>query len=786
MTATITLALGIGLSTAVYTVADALLLRRLPVGDQDRLVVLWGETRDGQFSNFPLALDDIREFELRSRSVEHVAFFAFRGATLTPIRADDRVLPVRTALVSGNFFDVLRSRPAIGRTFRPEDDVVGAAPVLVLSHRAWQQHFGGDSAIIGRSIAMIQTGRSYAIVGVMPRGLEYPRGTDVWAPLTAYSAAGGFLDIISGELDMLARLRPGASPAQARAELTSFLGRPEAPAWHRDVRGVVHTLPDIVLGETKPALLVITLAAALLLLITSVNVANLLLVRALGRAREFVVRSALGANRGRIAVQLLTESGLLSIVGGLLGVGFAVATVRTFVALAPDNVPRLDEIGINVAALVAALLITAAVMLLSGLAPTLFASRVNADDVLRSGSRQSGGRRARAAAEMLVVAQVALAAMTLAAAGLMTRSLINLVQVDLLFDPRQLLVADLALRQDQLDDTRKQQAALDLLLPRLEALPGVRAVSPVLTVPFSGAGGGIDGRLSTPGQSQAESAGNPMLNIEIVAPNYFATLGIPLLHGRTFSEEDRDGSGPVVILSSSAARHFWPSDDPIGKRVRVPGSEATVVGVVPDTRYRELQTARPSVYFPVRQSQFPVVPATLLIRTSDSPADLVPALRRAVAEAHPGVTLASASSLEVLLDAPRAQPRLNAMVLALFASAAVSLAAIGLFAVITTMVRQRTRELGIRMALGATATDVRRMVLFRGIMMAAVGTVVGIVGALATSRMLSALLFEISPTDGPTLVLVAALMLGLAAIASSIPARSSMRIDPAIALRSET
>jgi len=788
VTAAITLALGIGLSTAVFTVADTLLLRSLPVGDQDRLVVLWGETRDGRFSNFPLPLEHVREFERRSRSLEQVAFFQFRGAKPTPIRADDNALPLplRSALVSGNFFDVLRSRPALGRALRPEDDIVGATPVVVVSHRAWQQYFGGDSGVVGRPITMIQTGRSYTVVGVMAQGLEYPRGSDAWLPLIAYSTAGGFLKYTSGELDMLARLRTDASPAQARAELTSFFGRPEAPAWQRDVRGVVHTLPDIVLGDTKPALLLVTLAAALLLLITCVNVANLLLVRALGRAREFVVRSALGANRGRIVAQLLTESALLSLVGGVLGVGFAVVAVRTFVALAPGSVPRLDEIGVNGAALLAALLITAAAMLLSGLGPTFFSSRVDAQDVLRSGSRQSGGRRVRAAAELLVVAQVALAAVSLSAAALMTRSLVKLVQVDLSFEPAQLLVAELVLRPDQVSGGQKERAVLDLLLPRVEALPGVRAVSPVLSVPFIGAGGGIDGRLSTPGQSEEETAANPMVNMEVVAPNYFATLGIPVLRGRSFLDEDREGSAPVVIVSSSTARHLWPSDDPIGKRVRLPGGEGTVVGVVPDTRYRELLTARPSVYFPLRQSRFPVAPTTLLIRTTDSPADLVPVLRRAVTEAHPGVTLAGASSLELLLAAPRAQPRLNAMVLALFAAAAVSLAAIGLFAVITTMVRQRTRELGIRMALGATAHDVRRMVMVRGLAMAAAGAAVGIAGALATSRLLSALLFEISPTDGPTLAAVAALMLGLAAIASLIPAQSSMRIDPAIALRSET
>jgi putative ABC transport system permease protein len=786
-TASLTLALGIGLSTAVFTVTDAVLIRRLPVGEQDRIVLLWGATRDGRFANFPVSLDDIREFKRRTRSVGEVAFFGFRGATPAPIRADDHVYPVQLALVSGNLFEVLRSRPALGRALRPEDDVAGAAPVVVLSHRTWQHRFGGDSAIIGRSITMINSGRSSTIVGVMPHGLDYPRATEVWAPIIAYSSAGGFHDIITKELDMLARLRARASPGQARGELTSYFGRPDAPAWQRDVRGVVHSFPDVVLGDTKPALLLVMLASGLLLFITCVNVANLLLVRAIGRVKEFVVRSALGANRGRIVGQLLTESGLLSLAGGVLGVGFAVAAVQAFRALAPTGVPRVDEIGVNGVAVFAAVLITTVAMLLSGLGPALFTSRVEAHDVLRSGSRHTRGRRVRTVAELLVVAQIALATVSLAAAGLMTRSLVKLVQVDLSFEPNRLLVAPLAVRGDQLPDAPKERAALDLVLARVAALPGVRAVSPVYGLPFVGAGGGIDGRPSLPGQSAEDAAKNPIVNLEIAAPNYFAMLGVPVLRGRAFSDEDREGSTPVAIVSSSVARHFWAGDDPIGKRLAGGGGrEVTVVGVVPDTRYRELQTARPSVYYPLRQSPFgSIVPTTLLIRTSDAPANLVPALRRAVAEASPGLALVSALSLETLLDAPRAQPRLNAVVLALFAAAALLLAAIGLFAIIATMVRQRTRELGIRMALGATASNVRSIVMVRGLSLAVVGGIVGIAGSLATSRLLSALLFEISPTDGATLVFVAALVLGVASLASFAPARSSMRIDPVIALQSE-
>jgi putative ABC transport system permease protein len=778
----LTLALGVGLSTAVFSVADALLLRRLPVSDESRLLLLWGETRDGQFSNFPLDLKDVRAFQRRSRSISNLAFVEFRGATLTPIRAGERVDQVHSSMVSGNFFDVLGSRAVIGRALRSEDDIAGAAPVVILSRRAWHDRFGGDSAIVGKQITMLSTGRPYTVVGVMPQGLDYPRGTDLWLPAIGYGSAGGFVDRLS--FDLVARLRPDASAAQASAELTTFFARSDISQLY-SVRGVAHTLTEIVLGDTRPAVLVVMLAAALLLFITCVNIANLLLVRALARVKEFVVRSALGASRGRIVLQLLVESAVLSVVGGLLGVGLAVAGVRAFIALAPSGVPRLDEVGVSSAAIVAAFIMTSATMLLSSLAPVFFTSRVNAHDALRSGSRNTSGRRVRTAAEVLVVAQVALAAVSLTTAALVTRSFMKLESADLSFEREHLLVASLTMRADQLGDPRRQRAALDMVVKAAAALPGVQAVSPVLNAPFIGSGGGIDGRLSLPEESKEDATRNPIVNLEVVAPNYFAMLGTPVLRGRSFNEEDREGATSVIVVSSSVAQHFWPNSDPIRKRLTGTGSELTVVGVVPDTRYRELRTRRPAVYFPLRQSPFPIVPSTLLIRTASSSADIVPALRATLAVTQPSVDVVSVYSLETLLEAPRAQPRLNAAILGLFAGAAVFLAAVGLFAVIATMVRQRTGELGIRMALGATPGNVRGMIMMRGLALGAAGAAIGIGGAVATSRLLSALLFEMSPTDAATLVCVTGVIVSVAAIASFFPARSARRIDPIIALRSE-
>lgn len=781
--ATLTLALGIGLSTAVFTVADTLLIRRLPVADQDRLLLLSGEARGGRFSKIPLTLNDVHDFERRSQSLARVAFLAFRGAVPAPIQVDGKAIPIQIGLVSGNFFNVLGSRPVLGRTLRPDDDIAGAAPVVVISYRAWQQFFSGDPAIIGKSMRMIYTGRNYTIVGVMPNGLDYPRATDVWAPLIAYGAAGGFLDILSGELDVLARLKPGATAQQASGELTAYFDRPDAPASQRDVRGVANPLADIMLGSAKPAVVLVTLAAALLLLLTCVNVANLLLVRSLGRVKEVAVQAALGASRGRIVAQLIAESSLLAIGGGLLGTAFAATAVKLFVGLAPSSVPRIDEIGVSWAMFLPAILITIVAMLLSVVGPAIFTLHVQASEVLRTGSHSSGGRRVRKLAEALVVVQIILATVSLVAAGLVIRSFINLQHVDLGFEPGRLLVVRLAMQPDQLGDSQRQQRAIDMAVANSKALPGVRDVTPVFAVPFVGEGGGVDGRVSAPWQSDEEQARNPVVNLDVAAPNYFAMLGITVLRGRSFNDKDDKGSEPVVVISSSVAHHFWPGADPIGKQLSVSRHIFTVVGIVPDTRYRELQTAWPTVYFSPPQSPLPT-PSTLLIRTSVPSDAILPTVRRTVSGVR-GLVVLGAASIETPLDAARAQPRLNAMVLALFAIAAISLAAVGLLAIIATMVRQRTHEFGIRMALGATPGHIRRMIMSRGVSLAATGVAIGVVGSLVAGRPLSALVFEISPTDAATVAGVAVLMLGVSTVASFIPAWINMRADPIIALHSE-
>ena len=780
-TAIATLALGIGLSTAVYTVADTLLLRELPVREQDRLVVLWGEKADGSFPHFPFDLRQAADFARGARSLESVAYAAYEGAWPTAFREGESITRLSRALVSGNFFDVLGARPVLGRGLRPEDDVIGAAPVIVLGHGAWRRQFGSDSGVIGRQIILHENGVAHTIVGVMPPGLEYPRAADLWAAVVPTRTRPG-ADSTFAHVDLVGRLAPGATPAAVRAEATAFFASTPSFVAQSELRAVVQTLPRLILGDTRPAIIAFAVASLLILLITCINVANLLLVRGLARVQEVAVRSALGASRGRVLAQLLTENALLAIAGGALGLVVAKAVVAGFIALAPAGTPRLDEIQVNAGALTGALTITGFAMLLFAVAPAVMTSRVELQNALRSGTRQSAGRRSRRTTEALVAGQIALALVVLAAAGLITRSLFELERAELSFEPSRLLIAELSIRSDRFDDAAKQRALLERVAPAVSGVPGVEAVSAVVAIPFAGSGG-WDGRPAREGQTREEAAANPILNMEVVGPEYFEALGIRIVRGRSFTEADREGAPTVVMLSERAARHYWPGEDPIGKRLRMGPSPLTVVGIVPETRYRDLRDARASIYFPLRQSFFPFAPTTLAIRTTSAPDALVPSIRRAIAETDPGVALASAAPFESYLDRPLAQPRLNALLLAVFAGAAVVLAAVGLFGVMATMVRQRARELGVRMALGATARDLRIMVMRRGLSIAIAGSALGLIAALLANRLLASLLYEVTPTDASTLAVVTLLLLAIAALATVIPARATTRIDAAAALR---
>ena len=779
-TVALVLALGLGLSIAVFTVADALLLRRLPMADQYRLVVLQGEMRDHSLDNMPLSLADARTFSRATKTLRDVAFFEYEGSWLTPVGEGNRFVRLQLALVSGNYFSVLGAGPLFGRALLPSDDVPGAAPVAVISYDAWRSLFGDNRDVIGRRLTL-ETGVAYTLVGVMPPGLSYPNRTELWAPITPITTVN---DSSNAQVDLVGRLAPRASPADAAAELTAFFAR---TATRKEVRAVARGLPQAILGNTRPAVLTFAAAAALLLIIACLNVANLVLVRGLSRYRELAVRAALGASRGQIVAHLLVENGLLAVAGGALGIGFALLAVKALIALAPPDVPLLSTVHFEPRLLGGAIALTAGAMSVFGIMPALLASRADAQAALRSGARQSASRRSRIARELLVGAQLALAVLVLAAAALLGRSMIALERAELHFDQSRLLIAELGIRYDKYDDAKKQLALIDAVAAQVRAVPGVRSVSPVLAAPFSGARG-WDAQAPTDGQSAEDAARNPVFNLELVTPDYFETLGISALRGRLLVPSDRQGSEPVMVVSESMARRYWPNENAIGKRLllgRHQERHATVVGVVADTRYRDLRELRPTVYFPLAQSAFTFVPTSLAIRTTTAPASVVAGVRHAIDAAASGVFLANAAPFASFHDSVVAQPRLHAFLLLIFAVSAALLAGVGLFATMATLVRQRTHEFGVRMALGATTGEVAAFMMRRAGTLAVGGVSVGLAIALVTNRLLSSLLYGVAPTDPITLLGVGMLLLVIGLAATFVPARASTRIDPAIALRSE-
>jgi predicted permease len=730
--------------------------------------------------NWPLSYADAREFAAHSRSLARTGLFVFPGTIHVPVDVGGRTERYGFALVSGDFFDVLGATPVLGRALRREDDVVGASPAIVLSYRAWQDRFGGAPDVIGRSVVAQVNDENFKIVGVMPQGLDFPRGVDVWSAERA-TVPGG--DMTNVEIDMVGRLAPTATVGAAGDELSAFFA--QSTGSKRVLHGVARALPQIVVGDLRAAIVAFVAAVGLLLLITCINVANLLLVRGVGRAKEMAVRSALGANRARLVVHLLGESSLLAIGGGALGALVAAGALRVFVALAPPGFPRIDELHIDGAALASSALVTIGAMLLFAMAPAFLTSGVDVVEVLHSGHRHGDNRRFRRLSDLLVTGQVALSVVVLSAAALVARSLINLERANLSLDSSRVLIAELSVRYRYYDTAPKQLAAIERLLPAIAASPGVRSVSPVVAAPFSVVA--WDGVPRPEGQSAGEAKNNPVLNMELVAPSYFATFGLPVLQGRAFSSDDRRGSTPVVMLSESAARTYWPGQNPIGRRLAMGSKDSmsTVVGVVPDTRYRDLRVARPTIYFALAQSAFPFAPTSLAISTTGDPTSIVPSLRRVLSETAPGLSLVRAAPFDAYLSGPLAQPRLDATLLFVFAAAAVLLSAIGLFGVLATSVRQRTREIGVRLALGASPGGVAALILRRALVIGSVGVASGLAIVLLTNHWVASLLFGVSSTDSATLAVVAVFVLGVAGLASLVPARLSASVDPVVALRAE-
>jgi predicted permease len=784
LVAILTLSLGIGAATAMFSVVNGVLLRPLPVAEQERVLVMWTEQPASDFPHMPLLYGMFEEYAEQNRAFETLAGIDYNGAWPRAMRDGDQAVTASGIWVTGDFFRTMGVVPALGRILLPDDDVAGAAPAMVISHGFWQRYFGGDASAIGRTFRW--NDRSFMVVGVMPHGFEYPQGAEFWTPLAPIRS-----DVMEDHLDLVGRLRPGVTVEQARADLGAFLQRTEAerPPMLQGLRPVATPLPELIVGDVRPALWILTAAVVLVLLIACINVANLLFIRGSTRVQELAIRTALGADRGRIVRQLLTESSVLAMLAGVMGVALAYLAVRGLILLAPPELPRLESVRLDPYVLAFAAAVTLGTGLLAGLAPALWSAVRNPSTTLRSGARVgSGTRKVRWVRQGLVAGQVALALLVLVGAGLLLRSLANLQRVDMGFARESLVIATMSLPPEKTTSRAEHVALLDEVIERVRALPGVSAATSVTRPPFSGKGG-WDAPYTGEGQSTEAREANPVLNLELAGPDYFGTLGIPLVRGRAFTEQDREDAAPVAIVSEAVARRTWPGEDPIGKRIKLgpldsPMPWHTVVGVVEETRYRELVTPRPSIYFPVRQFGGPV-PMSLGLRTQVDPASVIPALRNTLQEVDPELLLVEAAPLTQLLGAPLARPRFSAALLGVFALFALVLAAVGIYGVMAAYVRQRWHEIGVRMALGAGPAAVRRLVLGQGLLLALVGAGVGAVAALAGTRVLSAVLFGVSPTDPLTFAGVATVLLLVALAACYLPARRATRVDPMVSLRAE-
>jgi predicted permease len=784
--AVLTLALGMAGTIVMFALIHGVLLRPLPVVDQDRLILAWKETHVSAEARYPFGNREIEAVAAASTLLDSAAGVTRNGVARTVVTDRGVSHYANVALVTGGFFDVLGVQPVLGRTLSMADDFDTAERVVVISSGYWQRRYGGARDVIGRRIALSE--RPSTVIGVMPPDLDYPSGVEMWTTTSSVPTDGPFGDAARREVNLIGRLRPGVTLAQASSELTALSARVDAetPAVAaRALTPVVRPFADVVVGDVRRTMIALFAAVVLVLLIACANVANLLLLRGETRRGELAVRIALGAGRGRIVRQVLAESVVLALLAGGVGLFVAWSSVQAIVALVPDGLPRVESVRIDQTVGVFAAAVAMAAALLSGLVPGLSVG-VNLLSPLHLDSRgiavgATSGRR------LLVVAQVALAVTVLAAAGLLIRSVLKLESIDLGLPAERLVLLDLHLPRAKYADRQRHARFLEDAMAGLEALPAIASATPINVAPFTDRGWDVP-RATAEGQSADDAVANPSLNLESIHPNYFATFEVPMLRGRAFTTADREGGAPVAIVSADLAAWLWPQQDPIGKRLKMspPTAAASwleVVGVAADTRYRTVTTTRPTLYRPA--PQFQMTATMLVVRTSASLDLLVALAADRIRGIDPDVQIMRAAPFTALLDRPLARPRFSALLLSLFGITALLLAVVGLYAVIAASVRQRTREIAVRMALGATGADVRRLVLADALTLAVAGAIVGVMCAALASRLLRGLLYEVDPLDPLPLAGAAALLVAAAALASYAPLRRVARADVAPLLRSQ-
>jgi putative ABC transport system permease protein len=787
--AVVALALGIGANSAIFSVVNAVLLRPLPYKDPDRLVMVWEENSKSGYPKDTPAAANFVDWRDQNQVFEGMAAVAEQDFNLTgsgePVRLTGR-------RVSAELFPLLGVAPHAGRTFGPEEDRPGAGKVVVLSHGLWQRRFGADRTLIGRTLNL--NGEPHTVVGVMPAHFRFPtRSDELWVPIafTPEQAANRGRHY----LEVVARLKQGVTVERAQAEMSTIAARlqQQHPEQNTGLGAAVEPMHEHLVGDIRPALLVLLGAVGFVLLVACANVANLLLARAATRQKEIAVRTALGASRLRLIRQFLTESVLLAALGGVLGLLLAVWGVSLLGAFVPDDISQVKDIGVDARVLGFTLVVSLLTGLVFGLAPATQASNFNLNETLKEGGRDSSsGSRGKRIRGLLVVTEVAVSLVLLIGAGLLINSFLRLRSVDPGFKVDNLLTMSVVLPRERYPNFERRTSFYTDLLARVQSLPGVRSAAVTSWIPLAATQGDSIGVSAEghpdplPGQGK-----RPSVATRVVSPQYFRTMGIQLLGGREFEEgRDRTDSPVVVLVSEAFARRFWPNESAVGKRVNPgdpndPADWYEVVGVVRDVRQFELAAEpKPQMYFTYTQAGV-FLPRHLVVSTDADPLAVAGAVRSAVWEVDREQPVSDISTMREVLSESLARERFSMMLLGVFAALALLLAAVGLYGVMSYTVAQRTREIGLRMALGAQRGDVLRLVVGQGLKLVLAGVALGLVAAVALTRLMKSLLYGVSATDPATLVTISLVLVAVAVVASYIPARRATRVDPLTALRYE-
>jgi len=793
--AIIALALGIGANTAIFSVVNAVLLRPLPFKSSERLVALRQTSTqrkdDLDFASYP----NFTDWRTQNKVFEQLAVFRNINRTLT---GADQPVRLQSSIVSANLFQLLGATPGLGRAFLPEEDMPGAnSYAVILSHGLWQRRFGSDPKVLGRNLTL--SGKSYTIVGVMPDGFQFPvqaEPTELWitVALDAETPVGGGLPNTAqrgvGIYQVIGRLKPNVTLEQAQTEMNLIARNLETQYPNTNTHQGVKIIPqlELLVGKIRTALLILFGAVGFVLLISCANVANLLLARATTRHKEMAIRAALGASRWRVVRQLLTESVLLGLAGGALGLLLAMWGTDLLIALSPKGLPRLNEIGLDGRVLGFTMFVSLLTGAIFGLAPALHASKLDLTESLKEGGRSGAtGARGNRVRNLLIVSEVALALMLLIGAGLLARSFLRLQRANPGFNAEHVLALKISLPSAKYSEPQEAMF-FKQLLARVKTLPGVADAGIVWPLPLGGDQMEISFEVAERPVAEGE---RPSSEYRSISPDYFHTMSIPLLKGRDFTTRDDMNAPGVVIVNETLARQIFPGEDPIGKRIK-PGISVgkdqavmrEIVGVVGDVKHQSLSSeAGAEVYVP--HAQVPFSGMALVARTAVDPQSLAATMRNEVSKLDKDIPVYNIRTLDDYLAASVAQPRFNTLLLGIFAGVALFLTMIGLYGVISYSVTQRTHEIGIRVALGAQTSDVLKLVVKQGMALALIGVGVGLLAALALTRVLASLLYGVSATDPVTFGGVSLLLVAVALLACLVPARRAMKVDPMIALRYE-